>query len=127
MGEWDIFKKVFWTTWISTFTIEFAVMFSKMSHGVLGVLKTDLAISKICLTELGHNSSICEDLSNYSDIQVIVQKRVNMLEMYGDMMCQVGPKIILLQSNLIFPISRYPPSYTPSWPDPSLTNMEESR
>lgn len=93
MGEWDIFKKVFWTTWISTFTIEFAVMFSKMSHGVLGVLKTDLAISKICLTELGHNSSICEDLSNYSDIQVIVQKRVNMLEMYGDMMCQV-PTII---------------------------------
>ena len=64
-------------------------MFSKMSHGVLGVLKTDLAIAKICLTELDQNSTVCEDLHNHDDIQDLVQKRVNMLEMYGDIMCQV--------------------------------------
>ena len=71
-------------------------MFSKMSHGVVGVLKTDLAISKVCVQELGHNLSICEDLSSYPDVQVMVQKRVNMLEMYGDIMCQVGNRHLRL-------------------------------
>jgi len=68
-------------------------MCSKMSHGVVGVLKTDLAISKVCQEEFGHNCTTCEDLANFPAIQVMVQKRVNMLEMYGDIMCQV-PTII---------------------------------
>ena len=89
MGDWDLFSKVFWVTWFSSFTIEFAVMFSKMSHGVLGVLKTDLAISKICLVELGMNASVCDNLNDFNETQVDVQRRVNMLEMYGEMMCQV--------------------------------------
>jgi len=38
----ELGSKLFWTTWLSTFTIEFAVMFSKMSHGVVGVLRTEL-------------------------------------------------------------------------------------
>ena len=79
----------FWTTWISSFTIEFAVMFSKMSHGVLGVLRTDMALSKVCLMELGHNETVCSDIKSYGDIEMDVQKRVNMFEMYGDIMTQV--------------------------------------
>ena len=35
----ELGSKLFWTTWLSSFTIEFAVMFSKMSHGVVGVLR----------------------------------------------------------------------------------------
>ena len=71
-------------------------MFSKMSHGVVGVLKTDLAISKVCGEELGHNLSTCEDLNSFPDVQDMVQKRVNMLEMYGDIMCQVGIHHVIL-------------------------------
>ena len=89
MGDCNLFSKVFWVGWFSTFTIEFAVMFSKMSHGVLGVLKTDLTISKICLIELGMNTTVCDNLNDYNETQVDVQKRVNKLEMYGDIMCQV--------------------------------------
>ena len=44
----EVLTRVFWTTWLSSFTIEFALMFSKMSHGVLGVLRTDLALDKVC-------------------------------------------------------------------------------
>ena len=43
----ELMTRVFWTTWVSSFTIEFALMFSKMSHGVLGVLRTDLALDKV--------------------------------------------------------------------------------
>ena len=43
----EVLTRVFWTTWLSSFTIEFALMFSKMSHGVLGVLRTDLALDKV--------------------------------------------------------------------------------
>ena len=43
----ELLSRVFWTTWLSSFTIEFALMFSKMSHGVLGVLRTDLALDKV--------------------------------------------------------------------------------
>ena len=64
-------------------------MFSKMSHGVLGVLRTDMALSKVCLMELGHNETVCSDIKMYGDIEVDVQKRVNMFEMYGDIMTQV--------------------------------------
>ena len=56
--------------WVSSFTIEIAVMLSKMSHGVLGVLRTDLALSKVCLLELGHNQTVCADIKLYPDIQV---------------------------------------------------------
>ena len=56
--------------WVSTFTIEIAVMLSKMSHGVLGVLRTDLALSKVCLLELGHNQTVCDNIKAYPDIQV---------------------------------------------------------
>ena len=35
----EVATKLFWSTWFSSFTIEFAVMFSKMSHGVVGVLR----------------------------------------------------------------------------------------
>ena len=45
----EVLSRVFWTTWLSSFTIEFALMFSKMSHGVLGVLRTDLALDKVQL------------------------------------------------------------------------------
>ena len=96
--EWNVFSKVFWVIWFSSFTIEFAVMFSKMSHGVLGVLKTDLAISKICLNELNQTSSVCDNLKDYKEVQKSVQKRVNMLEMYGDMMSQVSVFIENLSS-----------------------------
>ena len=43
----EFLTAVFWTSWLSSFTIEFAVLFSKMSHGVLGVLRTDLALDKV--------------------------------------------------------------------------------
>ena len=56
--------------WVSTFTIEIAVMLSKMSHGVLGVLRTDLALAKVCLLELGHNQTVCDNIKLYPDIQV---------------------------------------------------------
>ena len=72
---------------------EFAVMFSKMSHGVVGVLRTELAIAKVCQNELGHSQLFCSDLHNHTDIEISVQKRVNMFEMYGDIMCQV-PTVI---------------------------------
>ena len=58
------------SAWLSSFTIEVAVMLSKMSHGVLGVLRTDLALSKVCLLELGHNETLCADIKLYPDIQV---------------------------------------------------------
>ena len=45
----EVLSRVFWTTWLSSFTIEFALMFSKMSHGVLGVLRTDLALDKVLI------------------------------------------------------------------------------
>ena len=89
--EW--FSLLFWRNWVSSFTIEFAVMFSKMSHGVVGVLRTELAIAKVCQNELGHNATICSDLNNHTDIEILVQKRVNMFDMYGDMMSQV-PTVI---------------------------------
>ena len=64
--------------WVSTFTIEIGVMLSKMSHGVLGVLRTDLAISKVCLLELGYNQTVCDDIKLYPDIQVkCLSKRNN--------------------------------------------------
>ena len=89
-------SSTFWTTWISSFTIEFAVMFSKMSHGVLGVLRTDMALSKVCLMELGHNETVCSDIKSYGHIEMDVQKRVNMFEMYGDIMTQVPTVIYAL-------------------------------
>jgi len=101
-------------------------MCSKMSHGVVGVLKTDLAISKVCQEEFGHNCSTCEDLANFPAIQVMVQKRVNMLEMYGDIMCQVWMVFAkLLQLNDV--ILRYPPSSMPLWLGPSQTSTAGSR
>ena len=89
----ELTSKLFWTTWLSSFTIEFAVMFSKMSHGVVGVLRTELAIAKVCQNELGHSEYICSDLHNHTDIEILVQKRVNMFDMYGDIMSQV-PTVI---------------------------------
>ena len=89
----ELTTKLFWTTWLSSFTIEFAVMFSKMSHGVVGVLRTELAIAKVCQNELGHSPFICSDLHNHTDIEILVQKRVNMFEMQGDIMAQV-PTVI---------------------------------
>ena len=82
----ELLSPLFWATWLSSFTIEFAVMFSKMSHGVVGVLRTELAIAKVCQNELNHTQYICSDLQNHTDIEIEVQKRVNMFEMYGDMM-----------------------------------------
>ena len=76
----EFFTKLFWVTWVSTFTIEFAVVFSKMSHGVLGVLKTDLALAKVCLVELGHNETICSNLKNHPDIEV---RSEAMVTIYG--------------------------------------------
>ena len=89
----ELCTKLFWTTWLSSFTIELAVMFSKMSHGVVGVLRTELAIAKVCQNELGHSELICSTLHNRTDIEILVQKRVNMFEMYGDVMSQV-PTVI---------------------------------
>ena len=89
----ELCTKLFWTTWMSSFTIELAVMFSKMSHGVVGVLRTELAIAKVCQNELGHSELICSTLHNRTDIEILVQKRVNMFEMYGDIMSQV-PTVI---------------------------------
>ena len=53
----EVLSRVFWTTWLSSFTIEFALMFSKMSHGVLGVLRTDLALDKVQLQMGSYSSS----------------------------------------------------------------------
>ena len=36
-----------WRSWLGSFTIELAVFLSKLSHGVVGVLRTDLAIAKV--------------------------------------------------------------------------------
>ena len=89
----EVVTMVFWSSWFSSFTIELAVMFSKLSHGVVGVLRTDLALAKACQNELGHSQLVCSDLHNHTDIEVLVQKRVNMFEMYGDIMSQV-PTVI---------------------------------
>ena len=45
-------------------------MLSKMSHGVLGVLRTDLAIAKVCLVELGYDETVCNNLTYHHDIEV---------------------------------------------------------
>ena len=82
----ELLSPLFWATWLSSFTIEFAVMFSKMSHGVVGVLRTELAIAKVCQNELGHTEHVCTDLHNHTDIEILVQRRVNMFEMHGDIM-----------------------------------------
>ena len=92
---------MFWTTWLSSFTIEFAVMFSKMSHGVLGVLQTELALAKVCQLELGHTETVCSHLSNHSDIETAVQARVNMFEVKGDLMSQVPTIIYALLAGTI--------------------------
>ena len=57
---------------MSSFTIELALMLSRMSHGVVGVLRTDLALSKVCLLELGYNDTVCADIKIYPDIQVCI-------------------------------------------------------
>ena len=56
-------------------------------------LRTELALAKACQNELGHSEHVCSDLHNHTDIEILVQKRVNMFEMYGDIMCQV-PTVI---------------------------------
>ena len=89
----DWFSLLFWRNWVSSFTIEFAVMFSKMSHGVVGVLTTELALAKVCQVELGYPQTLCSNLTNHTDIEILVQKEVNMFEMKGRMMTQV-PTII---------------------------------
>ena len=85
----DWFSLLFWRNWLSSFTIEFAVMFSKMSHGVVGVLTTELALAKVCQVELGYPQTLCSNLTNHTDIEILVQKEVNMFEMKGRMMTQV--------------------------------------
>ena len=66
----ELLTKLFWISWFSSFTIEFAVMFSKMSHGVSGVLRTDMALAKVCLIELRYNQTVCDNMKNHSDVQV---------------------------------------------------------
>ena len=56
----EFLTAVFWTSWLSSFTIEFAVLFSKMSHGVLGVLRTDLALDKVRSVLCG-DDGYCDD------------------------------------------------------------------
>ena len=85
----EFLTRVFWVTWISSFTLEFAAMFSKMSHGVLGVLRTDLAMAKVCLVELQYNETVCSNMTHFHEVETAVQKRVNMFEMYGGIMTQV--------------------------------------
>lgn len=85
----EFITRVFWVTWISSFTLEFAAMFSKMSHGVLGVLRTDLAMAKVCLVELQYNETVCSNMTHFHEVETAVQKRVNMFEMYGGIMTQV--------------------------------------
>ena len=97
----ELCSSVFWTSWLSSFTIEFAVMFSKMSHGVVGVLSTELALAKVCQVELGHPQSVCSHLNNHSDIETAVQARVNMFEVTGDLMSQVPTVIYALLAGTI--------------------------
>jgi len=80
---------VFWLSWFSSITIEPAIMLSKLSHGVSGVLRTDLAMSKICFQEMGFNATVCENLKEHKDVEIQVQKRFNKFEMYGEIMTQV--------------------------------------
>ena len=92
---------MFWVSWLSSFTIELAVMFSKMSHGVVGVLQTELALAKVCQLELGHNESVCSHLNNHTDIETEVQARVNMFQVTGELMCQVPTIIYALLAGTI--------------------------
>ena len=92
---------MFWSSWLSSFTIELAVMFSKMSHGVVGVLRTELALAKVCQLELGHNVSVCSHLNNHTDIETEVQARVNMFEVTGELMCQIPTLIYALLAGTI--------------------------
>ena len=76
-------------------------MFSKMSHGVVGVLQTELALAKVCQLGLGHNQSVCSHLNNHTDIQTEVQARVNMFQVTGELMCQVPTIIYALLAGTI--------------------------
>ena len=69
-GCGEVLSSVFWIQWFSSFTLELAAMLSKMSHGVLGVLRTDLAIAKVCLVELGYDETVCNNLTYHHDIEV---------------------------------------------------------
>ena len=83
----EFLTAVFWTSWLSSFTIEFAVLFSKMSHGVLGVLRTDLALDKVgChwLLSVG-----CGDDGNCDDILINV----------GDALSQLGKQTLKLNNS----------------------------
>ena len=97
----EILSPLFWTTWLSSFTIEFAVMFSKMSHGVVGVLRTELALAKVCQVELGHTETLCSHLTNHTDIQAEVKARVNMFDVTGDLMAQIPTVIYALLAGTI--------------------------
>ena len=70
----EFLTAVFWTSWLSSFTIEFAVLFSKMSHGVLGVLRTDLALDKV--GSLVPNDGNCDDTHRSKFRHISVGKAV---------------------------------------------------
>ena len=101
-----------WRSWLANFTIELAVFLSKLSHGVVGVLRTDLAIAKVnrvnmycsvvfrtvqvCLSELEERRNVCANLSSHPTVQQVVQQRINGWEMVGEVGSALVPAILSL-------------------------------
>ena len=97
----ELCSSVFWTDWMSSFNIEFAVMLFTMSHKVVGVSSTELVRAKVCQVELGQPESVCSHLRDHSDILSAVLARVNMFEATGDLMSLVPALIYALLAGAI--------------------------
>ena len=68
--------------WKSLCRVEVAAFLKMLELGLHNVTKTNLLIAKICTVDLNLGDNICSDLDSHPKEQVMVQERVNDLNLY---------------------------------------------
>jgi hypothetical protein len=107
---------------VASIYIEPAVFLFFISYGIFFVASQQLYIEKACKVNLGHNDTVCDNLSDHNATQLEAQKLISVLQVSSDPLNKMLCSLFNASRATMGRCRVFPPSSWLSSPVPSQTS-----